>query len=204
MTGKKLKGLGAITPQVLDYTKEKGVTRDVNIVRNGIHFDFFYQPPAESLNVLGYAGTFNAGFGEKNWKRSDIAIEIQNKLKMNYMFRNDYVNYNCMPYYYSKVDCVLVTSTDYEACGLPIMEAAASGRLPISSSIGILKDLPDNPIPVVASNREGFIREAIQEILTLTHDKELFKKKCIECQDYARETYDWSVVIDDWIKLIVK
>jgi hypothetical protein len=199
----QLKGLGSITPQIIRDIRNKGVTRDIEIVRNGIHFDFFCQPPSEKLVTMGYAGTFSAGFGDKNWKRSDIVVEIQNKLLCHYLFRTDYVNYNCMPDYYSKVDCVLVTSTNYEACGLPIMEASASGRLPITSSIGIVEDLPGSPALVVPSEREAFIEESVENMIDLGKNPDKFKKRCIECQEFAREHYDWSVVIEDWISLIV-
>jgi len=199
----QLKGLGSITPQIIRDIRKRGVTRDIQIVRNGIHFDFFYQPPSEKLSVLGYAGTFSAKFGDKNWKRSDIVIEIQNKLRCHYVFRKEYVHYTCMPHYYSKVDCVAVTSTNYEACGLPIMEASAAGRLPITSSIGIIEDLPGSPALVVSSEREAFIEESIKNLIDLGQNPDKFKKKCIECQEFAREHYDWSAVIEDWISLIV-
>ena len=37
-------------------------------------------------------------------------------------------------------------STETEACGLVNMEAAAAGRLVMSTEVGIIKDLPDTPI----------------------------------------------------------
>ena len=199
----KLKSIGSITPQIISLMREKGVTRDINIVRNGIHFDFFYDKPATQLKTLGYAGTFSAGFGEKNWKRSDIALEIQTRTGLRTNFRKSYVNYTFMPAYYSSVDCILVTSTDYEACGLPIMEAAAAGRLPITSNIGIVKDCPGVPFPIMKSDRDKFINDAICFIEGFGSHQKTFHHLCKITQEFAREHYDWSVVIDDWVRLVV-
>lgn len=33
------------------------------------------------------------------------------------------------------------------------------------------------------------------------YNDDAYKKKCMEIQDYARENYDWSKVINEWIKL---
>lgn len=198
----RLKSFGSITPQILDYAKQKGVTREISIVRNGINFDFFYQKPAQKLETLGYAGTFNANFGEKNWKRSDIALEIKHKAGLKSHFRKDYVHYTCMPDYYSSVDAILVTSTSYEACGLPVMEAAASGRVPIVSNIGIVKDLPKTPFPTMSMDRKKFIQDAMSFIEGFTKNPKLFNHVCKLSQEFAREYYDWSAVIDDWAKLV--
>lgn len=201
--GNDLKGVGSITPQILSDIRDAGVRKEVKIVRNGIHFDLFYQKPAKRLITLGYGGTFYAGFGDKNWKRSDIAKEIHQLSGLRSFFRQHHVHYTAMPHYYSKVDAVLVTSTTYEACGLPIMEAAAAGRLPITSSIGIVKDVPDAPFVVLPQERDGFIREGIKVIDTYIRDSPSFHKKCVEAQDYAREHYDWSSVIQDWADLLI-
>ena len=199
----KLKSIGSITPQIVGVMREKDVTRDIKIVRNGIHFDFFYQKPATRLTTLGYSGTFNTNFGDKNWKRSDIALEIQTKTGMRTNFRKDHVHYTTMPYYYSQVDCVLVTSTDYEACGLPIMEAAASGRLPITSNIGIVKDCPGAPFPIMKYDRDEFVRDAVCFLQGFGSHEKTFHHLCKLSQEYAREHYDWSVVIDDWANLVM-
>ena len=63
-----------------------------------------------------------------------------------------------MPGFYSEMDCLINTSTYKETCGLPIMEAAAAGRLVISANIGIVDHLHKSPGIIVPEDEDNFIK----------------------------------------------
>ena len=106
-----------------------------------------------------------------------------------------------MPNYYPLVDCVMVTS-NYESCGLPLMEAAASGRLPISSKVGILNEFDNPPGLILPMNEEEFVSEGVEKMKELINNPTRFRQMCQGAQDFAREHYDWKSVIGMWVDLL--
>jgi glycosyltransferase involved in cell wall biosynthesis len=101
----------------------------------------------------------------------------------------------------SKVDAVLACSVS-EGAGLPVMEAAAAGRLVISTPVGHfpLKAYQGGGIiaPVEAEKFKAFT------IATLRYYKEnptAYVEKCGAIQEAARK-FDWQHAIGEWIELI--
>ena len=107
-----------------------------------------------------------------------------------------------MPGFYSEMDCLINTSTFRETCGLPIMEAAAAGRLVISANIGIVDHLHESPGIIVPEDEDNFIKASTHVINYYKHDDVSFANHCKKAQEFAREHYDWSAVIDDWVDVI--
>lgn len=106
-----------------------------------------------------------------------------------------------MPSFYKSVDCVIVSSNDSEACGLPIMESAAAGRLPISANIGILKEFRNPPGIVVPIQDDEFVSYTTNSLLDLMEDSARFEELCLQAQQFAFDHYDWKNVIGTWVEL---
>lgn len=197
----RFKKFAGVSPDLAQHSKFLGINRSMNIVRNGIHFDYFCQTPSQKLSTLGYGGAFkHHDYGQtQDIKRGYLAQEIADKLALNFA-PAPAQTYLTMPQYYNSVDAVIVTSTQ-ESCALPLMECAASGRLPISTPVGVARDFPSFPGILLPLNERKLVKAAIDSLCQLRFNDEQFQNKCKEAQEYARYNYDWSIVIDDWVAL---
>jgi hypothetical protein len=77
------------------------------------------------------------------------------------------------------------------------MEAAAAGRLVISSVVGYF-DGSHGALCRLAD--EDFVADA-REMLLKYQDPVLYRGACEKAQAYARDHYDWKHVTDGWINL---
>ena len=195
--------LGAVSPDLVEYARANGVQRDISVAYNGIHFDSFYRKPSTSLKTIGYGGAIeyvNHLDGNKDLKRGYLIKEISDYLSMpvNIVSKRTFL---AMPEYYQHVDCVMVSSTE-ESCGLPLMEGAASGRLPISTLVGVSRDYPNAPGIILPMDPKEYVAEAIEVMDMLRGNDKIFSQLCRYAQDYARENYDWSKNILSWVELL--
>ena len=194
-----------ISSALVDYSKSLGISRVPTVVRNGIDFHSFYREPAKELGALGYAGALKQVSQlnlNDDWKRGHLAVTISQRTHT-YLHTIEKSHFLAMPKYYGDIDCLLVTSTEQEACGLPLMEAAAAGRLPISAQIGILNEFDHNPGVIVPTDADEFVQGATEAIQYLIENPTHFHKYCVEAQEYAREFYDWSSTIENWANLFL-
>lgn len=192
----------AVSPSLIEYSQSVGIQKEMKLVRNGIYFDRFYQPISSNLSVIGYAGELeHLNFtNTSDCKRSHLVHQIIEKIQLPLIIagKRDYIR---MPAYYPIVDSIIVSS-DYESCGLPLMESAAAGRLPISAKIGILNDVENPPGLILPLESLEFVNEGVEKIKELMSDTVKFQQMCQEAQDFAREYYDWSAVIEMWADLL--
>ena len=200
----KFRKYGGVSPDLAQFSKSLGVTREMQIAKNGIHFDYFYRKPSTQLNTIGYGGAleyknqYNEG---KDLKRGYLVKKISEsaEIPVNLVSPRSYM---AMPTYYRDVDCVMVSSTE-ESCGLPLMEGAAAGRLPISTPVGVARDYGNAPGLVFPFDEVEFVTQSTSQLRLLKNNSETFHKMCVDAQDFARQNYDWSVRIWDWIRLLV-
>lgn len=196
---------GGVSPDLHRYSEALGIGRDMKIAKNGIHFNNFYAEPATQLRTIGYGGALeykNHLDGNKDLKRGYLVKSIADgiRLPINLLSRRHYL---AMPSYYKTVDATIVSSTE-ESCGLPLMEAAAAGRLPISTPVGVTRDYPGTPNITLPFPEDEFIAAGVKAIDELSRNSDKFAIMCREAQDFARENYDWSVRIQDWVKLFTE
>lgn len=200
----EFKAIGAVCPDLVDLCNEKYEGVDVKLLQNGIVFDDFYQKPSSKLNVLGYAGSmkaFNKYVSKDCWKRRHLIEEGAKKANTPMKDCRDMLHFTAMPSIYSEFDAVAVASTEVETCGMPIMEAAACGRVPLSTNVGIVKHLGKSPGIVLPMEPELYVKELSENLKRLSSDPNLHYRMCREAQDFAKEYYDWPKVILDWIDL---
>lgn len=183
-------------------SKEFGIQREPKITKTGIHFEHFYFPINESLRVVGYGGAkFSHNYFGVDRKRGRLVETCVQETEGLILREHKFYNYLCMPGYYKHIDCLIMSSIE-DAGGLPTMEAAAAGRLVIGTPVGYFEDSgPKGGGLVVPLDEELFVKQT-KEHLAFYRDNPLeYKNKCKEIQQYARDHYDWSHRIDNWIKL---
>ena len=193
----EIQAYGVIHEHLVDVSRNAGISRVPIVVPNGLDFDYYYAPISRELKTLGYAGAISSEMSDHtDFKRTYLLKPIAEAaglpLKM-----HDRMYHMCVAGYYETIDSLLVTSK-YEGCGLPAMEAAASGRLVIAAqagsfdgSSGLLCRTPD----------EEFKADAIMH-LEKCKDPVVYKENCERSQQYARDNYDWDHVIDKYIELL--
>jgi hypothetical protein len=200
----RLKGYAVISDVLKNKSIEFGVTRIPDIVKLGIHTDVFKQNISTELSVVGYAGMKETKnfFGEeiKRGKLVEQAVEGINVELRSF----PEMNHLCMPSYYGIVDCVVMSSTE-EAGGLPMMEAAAAGRLTIGTPVGYYaNDAIYSGGVMVSIDLNNFIQETREAILRYKNDNYLYRSACSKIQEYAIGSFDWKNRIESWIKLFNK
>lgn len=200
---KALKGFAGIASSLVDDAKRLGVPRTMCPIRNGIHADRFYMPISRELSVLGYAGASTAyTYSGAEWKRSKLAEEIANRVGLP-LVKAGSRPFLSMPDFYGNIDCVVVSSDENEACGLPIMETAASGRLPLSARIGITREFKSPPGIIVPTDPEDFVETAVEHLSKLIASPVKYRLMCETAREFSRKSYDWSVVASGWAKAIL-
>ena len=201
-----LRAYGGVSLDLSHFSQQNGINKEFHVVRNGINFDEFYRPVAEELNVIGYSGVIekdNPHSNIKDWKRGYLVQDIASKTNTKILLPSKR-SHLAMSAYYKDIDCLMVSSTEQESCGLPLLEAAAAGRLPISTLTGINRDF-DKPTGIILPmEEERYLSGGINSINLLKENPHLFNQLCTNAQEFARMHYDWSIVLDDWITLLTK
>lgn len=207
-----LHAYGAISQKLVDMFNRLNPHSKVKaqLVTNGINFNQFYAEPPQSLKRVGFGGKMvGCNFFGVDIKRGELVKIATEKASVDGGFSghsvefvpNGTFHYLAMPAFYKSVDAVVMASTE-EAAGMPMMEAAAAGRLCIGTPVGYFaKHGQNGGGHLVSLNEENFIQETVDILMDYKYNNDRFRKKCLDIQEYARENYDWSKVIDQWINL---
>jgi hypothetical protein len=127
---------GVISSILKTKSKEFGIQREPLIVKTGVHFDHFYFPVSNSLQLVGYGGAkFAHNFYGVDRKRGHLVEKCVNETQGLTLCEHKFYNHLCMPGYYQQIDCLIMSSLE-DAGGLPTLEAAASGKLVIGTPVG--------------------------------------------------------------------
>ena len=138
----------------------------------------------------------------KYHKRGYLVREIAEKLGLNYKVAQWYHNtYVTMPGFYRSIDCLIAPSTE-EGAGLPVMEAGASGKLVIGTSVGHwpqkIKEFGGIEVPIP---EEEFVEKTIETLSYYIANPAAYRDRCYQIREHAR-TYAWAHVIDSWVELL--
>lgn len=197
----ELHSFGCISQILLDKCKEWGFYTLPKIVELGIHFDCFYSKPSSSLKTVGYAGSYEVfNFFGQEIKRGRLLDAISQNIKLNFL-KHSFYHHLAMPAFYWGVDSIIMTSCE-EAGGLPMMECAAAGRLPIGTPVGYFEYNANKGAGVLAPlDEREFIAYVSSKLNFYKDNPKDYMEKCLEAQQFARDNYDWSHKIDNWIAL---
>jgi hypothetical protein len=201
----KVAAYGVVSPSLLCSSLNLGVTRIPAVVPIGIDFDEFQAEIPEQLTTVGYASTISviSKFGVE-LKREHLARECAEEAGLDYrrsVSTESYLWFVYMPEFYKTVDAVLIPSLQ-EGAGLPAMEAAAAGRLVISTPTGHFPLKAAQGGGIIAPIDAGKFKTFAAAKLRYYKDNPVaYRDKCQEIQLAARQ-FDWRYAIDEWIELI--
>ena len=182
---------------------EFGIVREPKITPIGIHVDMFKSNIHQELKIIGYSGLkVTVNFFGEDCKRGHLVEKAVNDVAGLQLAVHENYNHLCMPSYYKTIDCIIQSSTE-EAGGLPAMEGAAAGRLVIGTPVGFLGENGARGAGIVVPlNEQGFIEETVKHLIYYRDNPAEYRQYCESAQQFARENYDWSVVIDKWIEIL--
>lgn len=201
---KDLAGYGVVSQTLFEKSCEFGIERRPDIIPVGIEFDRFYRPAAKSLNRIGYAAAFESyNFDKQEIKRGRLVNNVCSITNNQLLVPVQKMHYLGMPSFYEAVDCVMMSSVE-EGAGLPMLEAAAAGRMCIGTPVGYFREnsVGDRGGFCVGIEEDKYVSESINIINNFKTDSETFNKKCLDIQEFARENYDWSKHIASWVNFL--
>jgi hypothetical protein len=181
------------------FCEKLDIKRIPDICPLGINYDLYYSNPSSSLNTIGYAGA--TGESLNYIKRHHLVKNISDKTNLKlFVAHGNSTSYITMPTFYRSVDAIIVSSVK-EGAGLPVLEASAAGKLVISTDVGHWKERSQNKFGCTLPIQEqDFVNKAIGILNFYKENPTEYYKKCNEIQTHAKK-YDWSNVIDHWVKL---
>ena len=193
-----LKGYGVVHTDLIKASIARGIKRLPTLARVGIDFDHYYSPIADSLKVVGYAGEKqHKTVYDVDCKRVHLLPPVMDGIPLEFK-AHEFYNHICMAGYYSTIDAILVPSSS-ETAGLPFMEAAAAGRLVVSTQVGYFNG---DAGMLCRMPEEEFVADA-RNALQLCMDPREYRTQCERSQQYARDNFDWAKSIDMWLNLIL-
>jgi glycosyltransferase involved in cell wall biosynthesis len=194
-----------VVSEFLRQTAETlGIARRPTVLHLGINTNRYAFNPSTQLRTIGIAGKFHrvdphTGYDLKRGylvERCAQALGLEVKIAENY--HNSFVT---MAGFYPTVDCVIIASTE-EGAGLPALEAAAAGRLVISTPVGHWPERAGEKGGITVPIEESaFTEQVIAALKKYQDDPAAFARTCRAIQKHAA-SYDWSLVADEWAALL--
>jgi len=195
---------GVVSYFVYCASMMQGVRRAPAVVSLGVGFDDFHAPIPSRLEVVGYASSMSVVTYDVEWKRGHLAEAAARNAGLEFKVAGSTGNqtsFHDMPDFYRTVDCVL-TSSISEAAQLPVMEAAAAGRLVIGTPVGHfpLRAYQGGGIiaPIEADRFVAFVSDTLEHYRA---NPTAFRDKCQSIQAAAHQ-FDWSTCFPEWLDLI--
>ena len=131
-------GYGAVSEFAYCASLTQGVSRAPQVASVGITYDEFHCEIADELRTVGYASSLaTTAFGVE-WKRGHLAEKAAREADLPFVVAGStasQISFHDMPQFYCSVDAILMSSLS-EAVPLPVLEAAAAGRLVIGTPVG--------------------------------------------------------------------
>jgi glycosyltransferase involved in cell wall biosynthesis len=181
-----------------------GVSRVPMVAPLGTSFAKFHSAISQRLATVGYASSMSVKTYGVEWKRGELAAAAAREAGLPFKVAGstgEQISLHDMPEFYRSVDAVLISSIS-ESGPLPVIEAAAAGRLVIGTPVGHfpLRAYQGGGIiaPIEAEKYKAFTTA------TLRYYKEnpaAYVDKCHGIQEAARK-FDWQHMIGGWIELI--
>lgn len=220
----KVRKYACVSEHLTRLSTEMGIKRIPSLAYIGIDYNSFYYKTKDSMTTVGYGSVYSEtengpvpqllelesteGFkqtdtdlnarSKRGWLAKRAAVSAGLDFKIAQKYHRSFVT---MPGFYRSID-VLINPSLEEGGGMPVLEAAAAGKLVITTASGYVKDrLKDAPIHIVSTDEENFLKETTKILLCYKNDNVKYKRKCEEIQEYAK-LYDWRNCIDQWVELL--
>lgn len=198
----KLKKYAVVSEILLQKSKQFGITRVPDVTPLGIFFDRFYHKPCEQLTAVGYAAAWQSqNFWGQEIKRGYLVRSAADSVELPLQICNQY-HYLAMSEFYNQVGCIVMSSVE-EGAGLPMMEAAAAGRLCIGTPVGYFEhNGPAGGGVTVPIDAAQFVAGLTGQLTFYKQNPDAYRRKCDAIQQYARAHYDWTNFIEPWAKFL--
>ncbi|RAZ89360.1 hypothetical protein DPM33_17385 [Mesorhizobium hawassense] len=200
----KFANYGVVSEYVYCASMMRGVRRAPMVASLGINFDEFYADLPETLATVGYASSMSVRTFGVEWKRGELAEAAAADAGLTFKIAGSTGNqtsFHDMPAFYRSVDAI-VTSSISEAAQLPVMEAAAAGRLVIGTPVGHFPLKAYQGAGIIAPIEAGKFRAFTAATLSYyKNTPKEFVKKCSSIQE-AAQVFDWKYQINEWVDLI--
>lgn len=194
----------AVSPFVKEYAethlKASPVTLQIGVSRGR-----YTQKTPTTLRAVGYASVMSrVNHQGVEIKRGHLAAEICSKTGLQLEVAQK-CTVLAIPYFWSRVDACLVTSLE-EGAGMPMLEAAASGRLVITTPVGHATYL--NAIGAVTmiealEKPEDVVAQMVDHLQFFARHPLAFYHKCLKARE-AMAALDWKRLAPGWIDTITK
>lgn len=196
----RLAGYAVVSNILKQKSAEFGVPRIPQVTHLGIEFDRFYAAPSKQLSVVGFAGAFESrNFVGQEIKRGRLVKQACDSL--NIPIAVPQCHYLAMPRFYHNVDAVIMASTE-EGAGLPMMEAAAAGRVTMGTAVGYYAENPDSIGIRLPLDENEFVAECQNKLNYFKLNPDQYQETCKRNQEYARYNYDWRYHIESWVNFL--
>lgn len=197
-------GYGVVSHEVYRSSLMHGVRRLPAVVSLGVDCAEFGLEPPRRLATVGYASSMSLTVDGVELKRGRLAESAAKAAGLNFRIAGStrhQISYHDMPDFYGEVDAVLFTSIN-ESAGLPVIEAAAAGRLVIGTPVGhfpikayagggLIAPIEPQKFAAFATSTLAYFRDRPAE----------FAETCRSIQEAASQ-FDWRYAIPDWLDLI--
>ena len=190
-------GYAVISDFLRQSSAKFGIRRMPSVVRPGVNCARFCSSPPRQLAVVGYGGVFHRDEGGIDIKRGALCQKATENAGLVFKPAKG-IHFLGMPGYYRQVDAVLIASLS-EGFGLPALEAAAAGRLVISTAVGNFPLQASRGAGIAAPiNSEDYERFTTDMLVYYKDHPADFVETCTNIQ-HASFQFDWKFVIDDWV-----
>lgn len=202
----ELAGYGVVGQTLLWDSLTLGVPTIPRIVPLGIDYEEFEGQVPERLLTVGCASSLSAKnrYGIEI-KRGQLAKECADgaglKFKPAGFWSGGNTPIHDMPKYYQSVDAVLVCSLTEAGGPMPATEAAAAGRLVISTPVGVFPLRAYEGMGIIAPiESNGYVSFTTEVLKYYRDNPEEFSAKCAKGKESAK-MFDWKYMINSWIDL---
>lgn len=193
----RVAGYGVPSHNLLSISLSMGIRRIPQVLPIGLTLSRYAGPTPKELKTVGY-GTAMARqnhFGVE-FKRGDLAQECATSANLEFRPAHSY-NYLAIPKYWQSVDCILASAL-YETAPIPQLEAAASGRLVLTSAVGNTAELAAIGVAeLLPSNINQFRKTAVDRLLWYKDNPNAFVDQCERGRE-AMKRFDWPEVLPQW------
>ena len=134
----KFANYGVVSDFLYCASMTRGVRRAPMVASLGITYADFHAAISDRLTTVGYASSMAVETYGVEWKRGALAEAAVSDAGLAFKVAgstDNQISFHDMPEFYRSVDAVVISSIS-EVRALPVMEAAAAGRLVIGTPVG--------------------------------------------------------------------
>jgi len=195
----RVAGYGVPSHNLLSISLSLGIMRIPQVLPIGLTMGRYSGPVPSELRTVGYGTAMSRQnhYGVE-FKRGSLAQECAAEAQLAFYPAHSY-NYLAVPHYWQSVDCILASAL-YETAPIPQLEAAASGRLVLTSACGNTGELAALGIAeLIPSNESQFRRVAVERLRWYKDNPNAFREKCEKARESVK-CFDWPVVLPQWME----